>query len=50
VQQIFIPPTTPPGTYTFSVGAFRGVDRLEVTPAKLTDGKKRLRVGTFVVK
>jgi arylsulfatase A-like enzyme len=50
VQQIFIPPTTPPGTYTFSLGAFRGVDRLEVTPAKLTDGKKRLRVGTFVVK
>ena len=50
VQQIFIPPTTPPGTYTFSVGAFRGVERLEVTPAKLTDGKKRLRVGTFVVK
>jgi hypothetical protein len=50
MQQIFIPPTTPPGTYTFSVGAFRGVERLDVTPAKLTDGKKRLRVGTFVVK
>ena len=49
VQQIFIPPTTPPGTYTFSVGAFRGVERLKVTPARLTDGKKRLKVGTFVV-
>jgi hypothetical protein len=50
VQQIFIPPTTPPGTYTFSIGAFRGVERLDVTPAKLTVGKKRLKVGTFVVK
>ncbi len=50
VQRIFIPPSTPPGTYTFSVGAFRGVDRLKIAPAKLTDGKDRLRVGTFVVK
>jgi hypothetical protein len=50
VQRIFIPASTPPGTYTFSIGAFRGVDRLKIMPAKLTDGKDRLRVGTFVVK
>ena len=50
VQRIFIPPTSPPGTYTFSVGAFRHADRLKVTPARLTDGQDRLRVGTFVVK
>ena len=50
VQQIFIPPSTPPGTYAFSVGAFRGVERLKITPARLDDGKQRLKVGTFVVK
>jgi len=50
VQHVSIPPYTPPGTYTFSIGAFRGVDRLKITPAKLTDGKDRLKIGTFVVK
>jgi hypothetical protein len=32
------------------VGAFRGNDRLPITPATLTDGGKRLRLGTFVVR
>jgi choline-sulfatase len=50
VQHVFIPVTTPPGVYTFSVGAFRSADRLKVTPARLTDGRDRLRVGTFVVR
>jgi arylsulfatase A-like enzyme len=50
VQQVPIPASSPPGVYTYSVGAFRGVDRLKVTPATLTDGHDRLRVGTFVVK
>jgi arylsulfatase A-like enzyme len=50
VQHVPIPSGMPPGIYTFSIGAFRGSDRLKVTPARLTDGKDRLKVGTFVVK
>jgi hypothetical protein len=50
VQRVFIPPTTPPGVYTFSIGAYRAADRLKVTPARLTDGRDRLRIGTFVVR
>ena len=49
-QRIPIPFGSPPGTYTIYVGAFRGADRLRVTPAALSDGKDRLRVGTFVVR
>lgn len=49
-QRIAIPPGSPPGPYTLYVGAFRGNDRLPVTPVSLTDGKSRLRLGTFVVR
>jgi len=45
-----MPPGSPPGRYTLYVGAFRGSDRLRVTPANLTDGANRLRLGTFVVR
>jgi arylsulfatase A-like enzyme len=50
VQRVVIPPSTPPGLYTLSMGAFRSTERLRVTPARLTDGHDRLRVGTFVVR
>ncbi|HET6283431.1 MAG TPA: sulfatase-like hydrolase/transferase [Polyangia bacterium] len=49
-QRIPIPLGSPPGRYTLYVGAFRGNDRLPITPATLTDGGKRLRLGTFVVR
>ena len=49
-QRIPIPLGSPPGAYTIYVGAFRGGGRLPVTPAALTDGKDRLRVGTFLVR
>jgi arylsulfatase A-like enzyme len=51
-QRIFIPVGTPPGSYTIYLGAYRagGSERLHVTPPALTDGKDRLRVGTFVVR
>ena len=39
-----------PGTYTLYLGAFRGAERLPVTPAALTDGKDRLRLFSFVVR
>ena len=46
-QRISIPPATPPGTYTLYIGAFRGVERLPVTPATLTDGKNRCACFSF---
>src|SRR6185369_6840045 len=49
-QRFLIPPGAPPGAYTIYVGAFRGAERARVTPAALTDGKDRLRVGSFVVR
>jgi arylsulfatase A-like enzyme len=49
-QRIAIPPGAPRGTYTIYVGAFRGGGRLPVTPAVLSDGKDRLRLGSFLVR
>jgi hypothetical protein len=49
-QRIAIPAGTRPGTYTLYVGAFRGGERLRVTPAGQSDGKDRLRVLTLVVR
>ena len=48
-QRIPMPPGTPPGTYTLYLGAFRGAERLPVTPAALNDGSNRLRLLSFVV-
>ena len=48
-QRIAIPPGTPPGTYTLYVGAYRGAQRLPVTPAALNDGGDRLRLLSFTV-
>ena len=48
-QRIPIPPGTPRGTYTLYLGAFRGAERLPVTPAALNDGNNRLRLLSFVV-
>ena len=48
-QRIPMPPGTPPGTYTLYLGAYRGVERLPVTPAALNDGNNRLRLLSFVV-
>ena len=49
-QRIPLQPGMPPGVYTIYVGAFRGGERLPVSPAALSDGHDRLRVGTFVVR
>jgi arylsulfatase A-like enzyme len=49
-QRIPIPPSTPSGTYTVYIGAFRGAERLPVTPASLSDGNDRLRLFSFVVR
>jgi choline-sulfatase len=48
-QRIAMPPGTPAGTYTLYLGAFRGAERLPVTPAALNDGNNRLRLLSFVV-
>jgi len=48
-QRIAIAAGTPPGTYTLYVGAFRGGERLPVTPPALSDGNKRLRLLSFTV-
>jgi len=48
-QRIPMPPGTPPGTYTIYLGAFRGAERLPVTPAALNDGSNRLRLLSFAV-
>jgi lipoteichoic acid synthase len=48
-QRIPMPPGTPAGTYTLYLGAFRGAERLPVTPAALNDGNNRLRLLSFVV-
>ena len=48
-QRVPIPAGTPPGTYTLYVGAYRGPDRLPVTPASLADGNNRLRLLSFTV-
>jgi hypothetical protein len=50
LQRIAIPRTSPPGVYTLYLGAFRGAERLPVTPRALSDGRDRLRVATFVVR
>jgi arylsulfatase A-like enzyme len=49
-HHLVVAPSWPRGTYTLYVGAFHGRDRLPVEPAALSDGKDRLRVGTFVVR
>ena len=48
-QRIPIPAGTPRGTYTLYLGAYRGAERLPVTPASLNDGKDRLRLFSFTV-
>ena len=48
-QRIPIPAGTPGGTYTLYLGAYRGAERLPVTPASLNDGKDRLRLLSFTV-
>ena len=48
-QRIPIPAGTPGGTYTLYLGAYRGPERLPVTPAALNDGKDRLRLLSFTV-
>jgi arylsulfatase A-like enzyme len=48
-HRVGLPPGTPPGVYTLYLGAFRGADRLPVTPRALSDGRDRLRVGAFIV-
>jgi arylsulfatase A-like enzyme len=48
-QRIPIPAGTPGGTYTLYLGAYRGPERLPVTPASLNDGKDRLRLLSFTV-
>jgi hypothetical protein len=48
--RIGMSPTSPPGTYTMYIGAFRGSEHLPVSPKSMTDAAGRLRVGTFVVK
>ena len=48
-QVIPIPPGTPAGTYTLYLGAYRGAERLPVTPVALNDGANRLRLFSFVV-
>jgi arylsulfatase A-like enzyme len=48
-QRIAIPPGTPPGTYTLYVGAYRGGQRLAVTPPAVSDGHDRMRLLSFTV-
>ncbi len=48
-QRIPIPPGTPAGTYTLYLGAYRGAERLPVSPLSLADGNNRLRLFSFVV-
>jgi hypothetical protein len=48
-QRIAIPAGTPAGTYTLYVGAYRGPERLPVTPPSLNDGQNRLRLLSFAV-
>jgi hypothetical protein len=40
---------TPPGSYTVSVGLFKGSARAPVTPASASDGHDRLRLATITV-
>jgi arylsulfatase A-like enzyme len=47
--RIPIPPGTPPGAYTLYVGAYRGAQRLPVTPPAASDGNNRLRLLSFTV-
>jgi arylsulfatase A-like enzyme len=49
-QRIAMPAGTPAGSYTLYVGAFKGAERMPVTPAAASDGKNRLRVLTLVVR
>ena len=48
-QRIPIPPGTPAGSYSLYIGAYRGAERLPVTPVALADGNNRLRLFSFVV-
>jgi hypothetical protein len=50
VQHVFMPTTSPKGTYTVFVGAFRGAEHLAVGPPALKDPAGRLRVGSFQIK
>jgi arylsulfatase A-like enzyme len=49
-QRIGLPVGTPRGAYAVYIGGFNVDGRLPITPKALTDGKERLRVGTFVVR
>jgi choline-sulfatase len=48
-QRIPVPAGTPAGTYTLYVGAYRGAERLPVSPPALNDGNNRLRLLSFTV-
>jgi arylsulfatase A-like enzyme len=48
-QRIAVPVGAPPGVYVLHVGAFRGGERLPVTPAALNDGKDRVPALSFRV-
>jgi hypothetical protein len=48
-EHISFPLTTPPGTYTLSLGFFRRNQRMPVTPPQASDGTDRLRVATIQV-
>jgi arylsulfatase A-like enzyme len=48
-QRIAIPPGTPPGAYTLYIGAYRGGQRLPVTPPALGDSGNRMRLLSFTV-
>jgi arylsulfatase A-like enzyme len=48
-QRIAMPPGAPAGTYTLYLGAYRGGERLPVSPVALNDGNNRLRLLTFAV-
>jgi hypothetical protein len=47
--RIALPGGMPPGLYTLYLGAFRGDQRLPVTPVALGDGRDRLRLFQIVV-
>lgn len=45
-----IPATLPPGSYTLSLGLWRGAERMPIEPAERADGDNRLRVATIEVR
>jgi hypothetical protein len=48
-QRIPLPAGAPAGTYTLYLGAYRGAERLPVSPPAFNDGNNRLRLLTFAV-